>query len=102
MVGLCAVEQFLSPDNGLEVNVASLGGLKFSGRDVLLAGVLMALGAGAITVQYVTLTAFQSALARDVLRVFQQADQADQDRKQIIGILQAKSCAEALTTNRKD
>lgn len=87
----------MSERNGaIEASVGHLGSLKLTGRDVLLAGVLIALGAGAITVQWISLSAFQSALARDVLRVFQQADRADADREEILAVLRAKSCAEAL------
>lgn len=87
----------MTEHNGvIEATVRGLGGLKLSGRDILLAGVLMALGAGAITVQYISLNAFQAAFARDVLRVFQQADRASMDREEILAVVRAKTCAEAL------
>lgn len=80
--------------NGIEATVGHLGSLKLSGRDVLLAGCLIALGAGAIVVQWMTLTAFQSALARDVTRVFVHADRAANEREQIMALLKLRTCTD--------
>ena len=85
------------PGNGIEASIGHIGSLKFTGRDLLLVGTMTVLGAAAITVQWMTLTAFQSALARDVTQVFRQADRAEDDRAQILATLRAQKCGEALT-----
>ena len=82
--------------NGLEASVRGLGALKFTGRDVLLAGVLMALGAGAITVQYLTFKAYAGAIRVEMLTAQQIVMDAKAERAQILTLLRAKSCAEAL------
>lgn len=88
----------MAPGNGeLEVKVPKLlggGGLRIAGRDMLLAGVLIALGAASITVQFMTLTAFQSALARDISRVFVHADRAANEREQIMALLKLRTCTD--------
>ena len=83
-----------SNGNGIEASVPLLGSLKLTGRDVLLAGALIALGAGAITVQWMSLTAFQSALARDVTRVFVHADRASHEREQMLALLKLRTCTD--------
>ena len=82
--------------NGIEASLRGLGALKFSGRDVLLAGVLMALGAAAITVQYLTFKAYAGAIRTEVARTHEMVQDARAERQQILSALRAQTCAEAL------
>ena len=79
----------------LEVRVPMIG-VRLAGRDLLLAAALIALGAGAIAAQYVSLMAFQTSLHRDLVRVFVQAERAEAERQTILAVLRARSCGEAL------
>jgi hypothetical protein len=73
------------------------GGFRLAGRDLLLAVVLLALGAAAITVQWITIASFQAGIARDVARVFAAADQARREREEILALLRLRTCSEVWT-----
>lgn len=93
-----------APDNGngLEVSSPMLGKLRMAGRDLLLAAVLLVLGVASITVQWMTLTAFEAAFARDVTRVFAQADRAQDERDHMIALLRLRTCTETFLDAARD
>lgn len=82
--------------NGVQVSHPVLGSLAISGRDLLLAVVLLALGCGAIAVQVVTMRAFQQGITSGLQEMAREFEISQQDRTEILHILRARSCAEAL------
>jgi hypothetical protein len=69
-----------------------VGGFRLAGRDLLLAAVLMALGVGAIGVQYLSLQEFRHALVTDHARLLVDVDEARAERRHLLGLMRLQVC----------
>lgn len=86
--------------NGVSVSHPVLGSLAITGRDLLLAVVLLALGAGAVAVQWITFTAFQRSVSQDLTLMLSAIDTAARERDQILAVVRAETCGEAIAADR--
>ena len=75
----------MAPNGEVEVRVPGLGGVRVSGRDLLLAATLIVLGGAAVAVQVVTLRTFSETIRDEVRR-------ASAERARMLGLLQLRTC----------
>jgi hypothetical protein len=81
------------PGNGeVQVKVPMLGEFRLAGRDLLLALALLALGAGAITVQYISIKEFQKAISQEHARIIEIQGAAHHERRYMLGLLRVLVC----------
>jgi hypothetical protein len=79
----------------VELRLPALGAFRMAGRDLMLAAVLIALGAGAVSVQFLTLRAWQSAIRGDVAQALLAHERGAREREQILGLLRLEVCTNA-------
>jgi hypothetical protein len=82
-----------SRGNGeVEVKVPVLGEFRIAGRDLMLAIVILALGAGAIGVQYISIKEFQRTLTTEHNRIIEIQGNAHDERRYMLGLLRVLVC----------
>jgi hypothetical protein len=69
-----------------------LGEFRLAGRDLLLALALLALGAGAIGVQYISIKEFQKAISLEHGRILEIQGNAHDERRYMLGLLRVLVC----------
>lgn len=88
--------------NGLSFSNPLIGSLAISGRDLMLAVVLLALGAAAVAVQVLVLRGFRDSFQQHMTTVTDSFQVGRRDRDLILAILRARSCAEALAGSERE
>jgi len=86
----------------MSVSHPLVGSLTITGRDLMLAVVMLVVGAAAIVVQVITMQAFRTTVAQGIEHVADSLEVGRRDRDVIISLLRAKTCAEALAIEEPD